>query len=171
MLDTNVEEVTVALTGAKNLNAALKSFLKREGAQTPQVASFAKEFRGVVSHGRPEPIRLFIEQHYDRRPMYFLGVARYAYPEVIEGVVGKIIEQHAETFNKTYERAEQGIKVTDAKGFGSIVKNVAQMIDEGLKAAGAPTSNFMRNAVMASVFEPDVLIEVLKVVAPASAGK
>ena len=164
MLETNVEEVTAALTSAKNLNAALKSFLKREGTQTPQVAIFAKEFRGVVSSGRPEPVRLFIEQNYDKRPMYFLGVARYAYPELIEAVVGKIIEQHAETFNKTYARADQGITVTDSKGFASIVKNVAQMIDEGLTASGVPASNFMRNAIMASVFEPDVLTEVLKVV-------
>ncbi len=164
MLETNVEEVTVALTSAKNLNAALKSFLKREGTQTPQVATFAKEFRGVVTSGRPEPVRVFIEQNYEKRPMYFLGVARYAYPELIEAVVGKIIEQHAETFNSTYERAEQGIKVTDAKAFGAIVKSVSQMIDEGLKASGAPASNFMRNAIMASVFEPDVLTEVLKVV-------
>jgi hypothetical protein len=164
MLETNVEEVTVALTSAKNLNAALKSFLKREGTQTPQVATFAKEFRGVVTSGRPEPVRVFIEQNYEKRPMYFLGVARYAYPELIEAVVGKIIEQHAETFNTTYERADEGIKVTDAKAFGAIVKSVSQMIDEGLKASGAPTSNFMRNAIMASVFEPDVLTEVLKVV-------
>lgn len=164
MLETNVEEVTTALTSAKNLNAALKSFLKREGTQTPQVASFAKEFRGVVSSGRPEPVRLFIEQNYDKRPMYFLGVARYAYPELIEAVVGQIIEQHAENFNKTYDRVEQGIKVTDAKGFAAIVKNVAQMIDDGLTTSGAPASNFMRNAIMASVFEPDVLTEVLKVV-------
>jgi hypothetical protein len=164
MLETNVDEVTVALTSAKNLNAALKSFLKREGTQTPQVATFAKEFRGVVTSGRPEPVRVFIEQNYDKRPMYFLGVARYAYPELIEAVVGKIIAQHAETFNTTYERADQGIKVTDAKAFGAIVKSVSQMIDEGLKSSGAPTSNFMRNAIMASVFEPDVLTEVLKVV-------
>lgn len=164
MLETNVDEVTTALTSAKNLNSALKSFLKREGTQTPQVAVFAKEFRGIVSSGRPEPVRLFIEQNYDKRPMYFLGLARYAYADVVESVVGKIIEQHADTFNTTYERAEQGITVTDAKTFGSIVKSVAQMIDDGLKTSGAPTSNFMRNAIMASVFEPDVLTEVLKVV-------
>ena len=164
MLETTVDEVTIALTGAKNLNSALKSFLKREGTQTPQVASFAKEFRGAVSSGRPEPVRLFIEANYEKRPMYFLGLARYAYPELIESVVGQIIEQHADTFNSTYERAEQGIKVTDAKAFGSIVKSVAQMIDDGLKTSNVPASNFMRNAVMASVFEPDVLTEVLKVV-------
>lgn len=164
MLETNVEEVTVALTSAKNLNAALKSFLKREGTQTPQVATFAKEFRGVVTSGRPEPVRVFIEQNYEKRPMYFLGVARYAYPELIESVVGQIITKHAETFNTTYERADQGIKVTDAKAFAAIVASVSEMIDQGLKASGAPTSNFMRNAIMASVFEPDVLTEVLKVV-------
>ena len=164
MLDTTVDEVTTALTSAKNLNSALKSFLKREGTQTPQVAVFAKEFRVVVSSGRPEPVRLFIEQNYDKRPMYFLGLARYAYADLVETIVGKIIEQHADTFNTTYERAEQGIKVTDAKTFAVIVQSASQMIDDGLATSGAPTSNFMRNAIMASVFEPDVLTEVLKVV-------
>ncbi|MEN9845676.1 MAG: hypothetical protein RIS36_823 [Pseudomonadota bacterium] len=164
MLETTVDEVTTALAGAKNLNSALKTFLKREGTQTPQLATFAKEFRGVVSGGRPEPVRLFIEENYEKRPMYFLGLARYAYPELIETVVGRIIEQHADTFNTTYERAEQGIKVTDAQAFDSIVKSVAQMIDEGLTSSNVPASNFMRNAIMASVFEPDVLTEVLKVV-------
>ena len=164
MLDTTVDEVTTALTSAKNLNSALKSFLKREGTQTPQVAVFAKEFRVVVSSGRPEPVRLFIEQNYDKRPMYFLGLARYAYADLVETIVGKIIEQYADTFNTTYERAEQGIKVTDAKTFAVIVQSASQMIDDGLATSGAPTSNFMRNAIMASVFEPDVLTEVLKVV-------
>jgi hypothetical protein len=96
--------------------------------------------------------------------MYFLGLARYAYGDLVETIVGKIIEEHADTFNTTYERAEQGIKVSDAKTFGMIVKSVSQMIDDGLTTSGAPTSNFMRNAIMASVFEPDVLTEVLKVV-------
>jgi hypothetical protein len=164
MLETTVDEVTTALTSAKNLNSALKSFLKREGTQTPQVALFAKECRGVVSSGRPEPVRLFIEQNYEKRPMYFLGLARYAYADLVETIVGKIIEEHADTFNTSYERAEQGIKVTDAKTFGMIVKSVSKMIDDGLTTSGAPTSNFMRNAIMASVFEPDVLTEVLKVV-------
>ena len=166
MLVTNVEEVAAALTSAKNLNAALKSFLKREGAQNAQVATFAKDFRGVVVNGRAESVRTFIENNLSRRSIFFLGVARYAYPDLIERIVGDIIQLHAEAFNKTYSRNGQGIVVNDPAGFAAIVKSVEKMIDAGLGAAGAPVSNFMRNAVMTSVFEPDVLTEVLKTVAP-----
>lgn len=165
MLETTVDEVTTALTGARNLNSALKSFIKREGSSTPQIVSFAKDFRGVVASGRAEPVRLFVEQNFAKRPMYFLGVARYAYPELIEASVGKIIEKYADVFNGTYERTDAGIKVTDSKQFGSIVSEVRDMIDGELLQAQAPQSNFMRNAVLASVFEPDVLQEVLKIIA------
>ena len=164
MLETTVEEVTSAMVGAKNLNSALKSFLKKEGTNAPQVVSFAKEFRGVVSSGRPEPIRLYIEQNYSRRSMLFLGLARYAYSDLIEQTVGKIIEKHADKFNETYERADQGIKVVDSKVFASIVKDVQGMIDADLSASDVSQTNFMRNAIMASVFEPDVLQEALKVI-------
>ena len=164
MLETNVDEVASAFASAKNLNAALKSFLKREGNSTPHVATFAKEFRGVVSKGRPEPVRFFIEQNYPKRAVYFLGVARYAYPELMESAVGKIIERHAERFNTTYERTDSGLKVTNAAEFSKIVKDVMKMIDESITEAQIPASNFLRNAIMAGVFEPDVLEEVVPVV-------
>jgi hypothetical protein len=39
-----------------------------------------------------------------------------------------------------------------------------KMIDESITEAQIPASNFLRNAIMASVFEPDVLEEVVPVV-------
>ena len=165
MLETSVDEVASALVNAKNLNAALKSFLKREGNSAPHVATFAKEFRGVASKGKSEPIRLFVEQNYPRRAVYFLGLARSAYTELVETAVGTIIERYAEEFNSTYEKTDSGITVTNKAGFAKIVKEALSLIDESIAAAQAPSSNFMRNAIMASVFEPDVLEEVVKIVA------
>jgi hypothetical protein len=164
MLETNIDEVASALTGAKNLNSALKAFLKKEGTNAPHIVQFAKEFRGIVATGRTEPVRNFIERNYEKRPMVFLGLARYAYPELIEATVGNIIERYADEFNATYERVDDGVRVTDAKSFSAIVKGVGQMIEEGLHQAGVSPTNFMRNTIMASVFEPDVLREVMKVV-------
>lgn len=163
MLETSVDEVATALVNAKNLNAALKSFLKKEGNSAPHVATFAKEFRVVAAKGKPEPVRFFVEQNYPRRAVYFLGLARYAYPELVESTVGQIIDRHAERFNATYEKGENGITITDTKTFSSIVKDVLKLIDESISSAQTPSSNFMRNAIMASVFEPDVLEEVVKI--------
>jgi hypothetical protein len=91
-------------------------------------------------------------------------LARYAHPELVESVVATIIDTHADAFNSTYERGESGISVKDAATFKKIVKDVQQIIDKGLVSAELPTSNFMKNTLMASVFEVDVLGEVLKVV-------
>lgn len=164
MLETSIDEVAATLTGAKNLNSALKAYLKKEGTNAPQIVQFAKEFRGIVASGRAEPIRNFIERNYSKRPMVFLGLVRYAYSDVIEAIVGKIIDKYADDFNKTYERVADDLKVTNSKSFGSIVKGVGVMIDDELTKAGVAQSNFMRNAIMASVFEPDVLQEVMKVI-------
>jgi hypothetical protein len=163
MIDISIDEVVSSLAGAKNLNAALKNFLKKEGASSPSLASFAKEFRVVVSSGRAEAVRGFIDTHYTRRPVYFMGVARYAFPELVETVVSSIIERHADTFNATYEREEGGIKVTDKKTFAEIVGGVDSMIEEALKGSGLGGNNFMRHSILTGVFEPDVFTEVSKV--------
>lgn len=162
-MDISVDEVVTTFAGAKNLNAALKTFLKREGANSPSLASFAKDFRGVVATGRSEAIRVFIDSRYEKRPVFFMGVARYAFPELVEGIVGAIIDKYAETFNATYERGESGITVKDTKTFKEIVKGVDAMVAEALKANGLGANNFMRHALLSSVFEPDVLQEVVKV--------
>lgn len=164
MLPTSTDEITACFAKAKNLNAALKGFLKREGTSNPQAASFAKDFRSAAGSGKEEAIRVFVERHYPKREVFFTGLARYAHPELVESVVATIIDTHADAFNSTYERGESGISVKDAATFKKIVKDVQQIIDKGLVSAELPTSNFMKNTLMASVFEVDVLGEVLKVV-------
>jgi hypothetical protein len=165
MMDISLDDVASSFEGAKNLNSALKNFLKKEGGNSPSLASFAKDFRAVVSTGRAEAVRGFIDADYAKRPVYFMGLARYAFPELVETVVGAIIERYAETFNATYEREDSGIKVTDAKTFAEIVRGVDTMIADALKGSGLGGNNFMRRSVLASVFEPDVFTEVSKVLA------
>jgi hypothetical protein len=163
MLDTNVDEIDGALAAAKNLNAALKKFLRVEGTSSPQVNAFAKDFRGAVSRGRPEAVRGFIEKNFPKRELYFLGVVRYAHAEFFEGVLGDVFREYADRFNATYEKTSSGVKLSDEKEFSSIARAVLDMVSERIKAAELPESNFLKKAMLVSIFEQEVLAEVVKV--------
>jgi hypothetical protein len=163
MLRSTVDEVKESFAAAKNLNAALKNLLKKEGSGTPQVVGFAKDFRNAVSSGKNGPRDFFIEKNYPAKELFFLGAVRYAFPELVEGVVGAIVNKYADDFNSTYQRNDDGIKVTDAAAFKKIVKEVHGIIKNDLKAAEVPNNNFMQSAILATVFEVDVLAEVMKV--------
>jgi hypothetical protein len=162
MLPTTVSDVQETFGNAKNLNAALKNFMKRESRSGEQVVSFAKDFRSAVTTGKAPTINAFIEKNYPRKEVYFLGVARYAFPELVESCVGRIIDTYAESFNQTYERQEQGISIKDAKSFASIVREVHKMVKGDIQAAELPVNGFLENALLSSVFEIDVLTEVMK---------
>jgi hypothetical protein len=162
MFPTNIDEVESAFASASNLNAALKTFLKREGRGGPQIASFAKDFRNAVGTGRPAAVKFFIEQNYPKREVLFVGLIRYVFPEAVESVVTKIFDVYAEKFNATYSKSEDGLTVTDPAQFKEIAKAVVGLIEEGLRGAELPVSNFMRNSLLVCVFESDVLQEVFK---------
>ena len=105
-----------------------------------------------------------MEHNYPKREIYFIGLARYAHPELIAATVETIINRFADEFNATYQQEETGISVNDAAAFKRIVKEVESVIEQGLLSAGLPVTNFMKNALLSSVFEVGVLDEVLKVV-------
>ena len=163
MLPSSVQEVQESFAAARNLNAALKNLLKKEGAATPDIVGFAKDFRAAAASGKSVQRDLFIERHYPAKEWYFIGAIRYAFPELIESTVGGIVEKYADDFNSTYERSEDGIVVKDAVRFEKIVKEVSGIVKADLKAAEVPANNFMQNAVLAAIFEFDVFQEVIKV--------
>ena len=165
MLPSSVKEVQDVFALAKNLNAALKNLLKKESKNAPQVASFAKEFRAAVATGKVASRDLFIERNFPAKEYFFIGAARYAFPELVENTVGGILSKYADTFNATYERAEDGVKVTDPESFSRISNDVRAIIQRDLSAAELPVNSFMQNALLSAVFEVDVLAEVMKVLA------
>lgn len=164
MLPTTVQEIQESFAAAKNLNAALKNLLKKESSATPAVANFAKDFRAAVSSGKSASRDLFIERNFETKQFFFLGAARYAFPELVESTVGAIVAKYADEFNATYQRQDDGVKVTDAARFKEIVNAVRATIRNDVKAAGLPVNNFMESALLATVFEFDVLNEVMKVI-------
>jgi hypothetical protein len=162
MLPTTIDEVVAAFESARNLNAALKSFLKREGKGGPQIAAFAKDFRNAVGTGRSATVKHFIENNYPKRELLFVGVVRYVFPEAVESIVSKIVDTYAEEFNSTYTKSDAGVQISNPARFNEIAKAAVGLIEEGLRSAELPVSNFMKNALLVCVFESDVLAEVFK---------
>jgi hypothetical protein len=157
-----LEEAKQVFAAAPNLNAALKNLLKREGARgAPAVVAFAKEFRAAAVNGAKRD--LYIERNFDSKEFFFLGTVRYTFPQLIESSVGAIVDKYADDFNKTYERHEDGVRVINPDRFREIVVAVLGIIRDDIKAAELPDNNFMQRALLATVFELDVLNEVLKV--------
>jgi hypothetical protein len=156
-------EIVEVLKSAKNLNAALKNLMKREGDNNPDVVAFAKDMRARISGAKWNGIEDFIQRSMERnRQGYFLGLARYAFADVIDPLVEEIIEQFADDFNATYERSEEGVTVVSPDRFREIVSQVSSMADNALKQADIPVNAYSRATMFATVFESDVLEEVQK---------
>jgi len=160
MLETTVDEINEAFAAAKNSNAAIKTFLKKEVKAGSPVERFAKNFKAAVATGKPATLRAFIENSFPQQERCFLVCARYAHAEAIASIVEQIFDKHADEFNATYEKVEAGIEIKDKSKFAAIVKSVSSMLDAGLKAASLPPSNFLKNAVLLCVFDDEVLKEV-----------
>lgn len=171
MLQTTIEDVESSLQAAPNLNAAVKNLLKREaqGQGSEQLVAFAKECRDVVQSRRDGALRSFIEKNYPRREAFFLGLARYAHSPTFTAVIENIFNEYAAEFNSTYETGTDSISVTNPERFAAIVKGVSVMIDDGLRAAGLPINNFLKNSLLVSIFEPQVLQAVIPVLETSAA--
>jgi hypothetical protein len=165
MLQTTIEDVESSLQAAQNLNAAVKNLLKREsqGQGSAQLVAFAKECRDVVQTRREGALRSFIEGNYPRREAFFLGLARYAHGPAFTSIIENIFNEYAAEFNSTYETGADSISVTNPERFTAIVKGVSVTIEDGLRSAGLPINNFLKNSLLVSIFEPHVLQAVLPV--------
>jgi hypothetical protein len=161
MIESTVDEIDSAFGAAKNANSAIKSFLKKEARAGDAVVRFAKNFRVAVATGKPAIIRAFIDRNFPQNEAYFLMCARYAHNDIITSIVEKIFESHAEEFNSTYEKLEEGIRVKDRKKFSAVISAVNKMIEDGLKSASLPVTNFLKKAVLVSVFDDNVIGEVM----------
>ena len=164
MQEATLEEVQLAFNAAKNLNAALKTFIKREVRSGDPIERFAKDFRVAVGTGRATIVNSFIEKHYSKHEVYFLVLARYAFSDFISSVVEVIFEKYAQDFNATYENTKLGIRIINADKFASIATSVVKMVEESLVNSGLPQGNFLKKSTLLSIFEPDVFQEVAKVV-------
>ena len=161
MFEANVDDVVGAFLAAKNPNSAVKNFLKKEKSSSA-IARLAKDFKVAAASNRPEALKEFVSRNLSGNEEIFLAIARYAHIEFVSSTVEEIISKYADRFNATYEKKEAGINVTDKKGFSSIVKEVATLVESGLKKSELPVTEFMKQSVIGYVFEEDVKAAVLQ---------
>ena len=151
------EDLLGAFKAAPNMNAALKGFLKNEVTRGDQAAKFVKSFRAALSSKSPDAFDLFVDKALPRYERHFLLVARYAYSETIEPILDQTIQTHAESFNETFTIHNNVISITDKKNFDTIARLALQELDASLEQSPLPRSNFMRNVLIVSLFEPEVI--------------
>jgi hypothetical protein len=162
-MEISPADVEAVLASADNLNAALKTFLKKEGKAGRSVETFAKNLRAVVARNRGAALREYIDTHYEDKRVHFALLAAYAHPNVRDAIVPAVFDKHAEAFNATYEKGNDGVVVTDSAKFQEVAKDVVAMISSALKEANLPSNNFFVYSLLISIFEPDVLHEVMEI--------
>lgn len=157
-------EIAASLTRAKNLNAAIKKFIKHEGRAGGDTVKFAKEVKATFVDRRAAGGEKLFERYLPKYENHLLLLAAYAHADFVQKTVNQIIDQYADAFNSTYERSEQGVNVTNQAEFSRIVKASFEIINAELKAYEFADCPFMKNVVMISIFDMNVIPEVFKVV-------
>lgn len=161
MLSYTPEDVVASLRGAKNLNAAVKNFLKKDVGNDARIAQFAKELRAAFESPLKQRADLFIRQSLPQSEIPLIGVVRYCYVDGISAVVEQIAAQYAEEFGATYQQSVDGVEIKDRATFERIISEVVGGLGQRLEAQKLPASNFMKNAVLMFLFEADVLKHVI----------
>jgi hypothetical protein len=161
-------DVIESIRKAKNLNSAVKNFLKREVAGDAKAAQFAKDLRAAFEAKLPERGQAFIEKNLTAHEVHLLSIIRYAYAEGLAQIVEAVATQHADNFAKTYTPGTETISVTDKKNFEGILTQVVKSLSNELSTRQIPANNFMKNAVLVFLLEPQVFREAQKLFAKLS---
>ncbi len=160
MYQFDATHVVDAFTRAKNLNSAVKAFLKHQGSkQDPKSVRFAKDLREVVQSGSAERIKGLVTSQFDSHRDTLISVAACAHTELITEIIGKIADTYSEEFNATYSHDGEVIKVIEAKNFEKIAKDAIKQIDSTLKERGWQDTNFLKAVVVNQLFDSPVLVE------------
>lgn len=161
MFNYTSDDIYTAFEAAPNLNSALKNFLKREIRKGDPAEKFVKSLRKLAGSGNAAAMKAFFEKSLPVYHQHILLLAGYANADAVNAISETVIEAHAETFNETYDTSEDGISIKDREGFESIVGNVDTMLSNGIKEHGLPESPFMKLVLVNSIFEDQVMAEVV----------
>ena len=164
MTDYTPEDIVSIFDQAKNINAAVKKFLKNEVAGNAANEKFAKSARAALLSSVPDGKLTFIKNHLPDYEPHMLVLASYCHQEVIAATTSEVITKYADDFNKTYTPGEEKITVTDKATFKKIVLAVQDIVDASLKKANLSSSPFFKKVVFFNIFDRAVLEEVLPIV-------
>ena len=156
------EDVLAVFGAADNLNSALKHFLKKEIRPGDPNGRFIKDLRAVVASGNTKRLADVVAAARPKFDGALLGVAGYAHSEMVMGVISKVVEKYADSFNLTYVVQEDEIELKDKTKFCEIATAGLALIDGTLKETKMSGLPFLRATIVAAVFERPVLARMMK---------
>jgi hypothetical protein len=155
--EREVGEMCGLLLEAKNLNSAVKSYLKHETEKSEQEIRVLKALRKVLLPGQKKALENFLGLHAEKHAFALFVLLRHAYFQDLSPVVAQAIEGYAERFNATYEYQGEELRVLDATGFESIVKQVAGLLSENLATRGLADKQVLHRVFLHLLYEPLVI--------------
>ena len=160
MANITALEILQTFEGAKNINAAFKKFLKNDAGKDQANLKFINGLKQIFASKDEGQKLAFLNKHLPDFEPHLLVVGRYAYVEPVDSVTEEVIIKFAEEFNTTYSKHDNGIEILNER-FSQIVSEVMAIISQCYQNGHLPESNFMTSIILNSIFDADVLKEVL----------
>ncbi len=151
MFELTSEQAKHAFASAKNLNAALKHFLKKSEL-TNKEEKFAKNFRVAVSAGKNR-VDFFIDNNFATQQKLFLKVSHFAFSELFSETIETIITKYGEEFNSTYSQNDNDVSILDESNFKRIIKEVKIILDEFFSKLNHPSEAFLKVSILTCIFD------------------
>jgi len=157
VLPFTTDDAITTLRQAENLNAALKHFLKREVRRGDPADRFVKDLKPLLLGADLTRAGGYLERKRPQFDPHLIGIGGYAHSDLVTAVAGQIVEKYADDFNATYQSNGSTITVSNQAKFDEIVGAANKVIDETLVTRGLGASSFMKNVLLAAIFEQPVL--------------
>jgi hypothetical protein len=164
MLTYSSDDVVQALGVSKNLNAALKSFLRREVKKGDPAEKFVKELRATLidKDGR-DPEKLLARYMPDLEN-HLIVIAAYAHHDFVNAISQEIVGEYGEAFNKTYTSNGETITITNRPEFERIIREVAKRLKERSETLGLTGNPFFLNVMLNTIFERPLMRDIVPLV-------
>lgn len=159
----DVHELRELLLRAKNLNSAVKSYLKNEVEKREEEIRFLKAVRKVALPTQRKQLERFLEQYGEEYTLSLFILVRHAYFSLLSPVVQRVIDEYAEQFNATYVTEGEDVRVTDEATFSNIIQAAAGMLDEALQQAGLGGSKMLHKVFVHLLYDGAVVKEAMPV--------
>ena len=159
MLPYSNKEAIECITGAPNMNSAIKGFLRNEVQKGDPIAKFIKSLKTTVASKNPDALPQFIEKALPKYEVHLFLITRHAYHQATDEILDNIISTYAEAFNETFSITGEEIHVSDRARFETIAKNAIEQMGTSLKENDLYHNGFMLNAIIYSLFEGPVIKE------------
>ncbi len=157
MFEFDANDVVTSLRKAKNINSAIKNFLKKEMRAGVEGERFVKDLRDRLLSSNVERAKSFVEPQLPRYAAHLLGIGRYAFSEMVLPVSEEIVDKYADSFNASYVKENGEVVIKDEKTFTAIVKATLERAEQQLTSSGIEATPFMKSLFMVGIFEEEVL--------------